>query len=146
MSGEVIGVNTAIFSPSGGFIGIAFAIPSETARAVVKQLKEKGSVTRGWIGVQIQNVTAEIADGLGLKTPEGALVSEPLPDTPAAQAGIQSGDVIVSLGGEPVKDSRDLARKIASLPPGTSIELGVLRNKQDKAVQLTIGELPNSSG
>ena len=97
--GSVIGVNTAIFSPSGGSVGIAFAIPAETVKSVVAQLKDKGSVTRGWIGVQIQPVTPEIADSLGMKKPGGALVAEPQKDGPAVKAGIQSGDVITAVNG-----------------------------------------------
>src|ERR1700693_1515804 len=121
VDGNVIGVNTAIFSPSGGSVGIAFAIPSETVKTVVAQLKDKGQVTRGWIGVQIQPVTADIADSLGLKQAEGALVAEPQGGHPAAKAGIKSGDVIVTLNGEPVRDARTLARRISSMAPGASI-------------------------
>src|SRR6266567_4672987 len=144
VQGEVIGVNAAIFSPSGGFIGIAFAIPAETVKLVVEQLKEKGSVARGWLGVQIQTVTPEIAESLGLKKAEGALVAEPQPGTPAIKAGIKSGDIITSLDDQPVKDSRDLARKIAGLPPGTSIKLGTVRGGQPKTLTVTLGELPNT--
>ena len=118
IEGSVIGVNTAIFSPSGGSVGIAFAIPAETVKSVVAQLKDKGSVTRGWIGVQIQPVTPEIADSLGLKKPAGALVAEPQKDGPAAKAGIQAGDVITAVNGKPVTDARDLARKIGGMAPG----------------------------
>ena len=99
VDGNVIGVNTAIFSPSGGSVGIAFAIPADTVKSVVAQLRDKGSVTRGWIGVQIQPVTPDIADSMGLKQTTGALVSEPQPDSPAVKAGIQSGDVITSVDG-----------------------------------------------
>jgi serine protease Do len=144
MQGEVIGVNAAIFSPSGGFIGIAFAIPADTVKLVVEQLKDKGSVTRGWLGVQIQNVTPEIAESLGLKKPEGALVAEPQPGTPAMKAGIKSGDIIISINDQPVKDSRDLARKIAGLSPGTQIKLGMLRSGQPKTLTVTLGELPGT--
>ena len=114
VDGNVIGVNTAIFSPSGGSVGIAFAIPAETVKTVVAQLKDKGAVTRGWIGVQIQPVNADIADSLGLKTAEGALVAEPQADSPAAKAGIKSGDVITSVNGEAMKDARDLAKQIGA--------------------------------
>jgi serine protease Do len=143
VNGNVIGVNTAIFSPSGGSVGIGFDIPADTVKAVVAQLKDTGHVTRGWIGVQIQAVTADIADSLGLKKEEGALVSEPQVDSPAAKAGIMSGDVITMLDGNPVKDSHTLARKIGSMAPGTSVKLGVLHNGSEKTVTLTLGTLPD---
>ncbi len=143
VDGNVIGVNTAIFSPSGGSVGIAFAIPADTVKTVVAQLKDHGSVTRGWIGVQIQQVTPEIADSLGLKKTTGALVAEPQADGPAAKAGIESGDVITSVNGNPVADARDLAKKIGGIAPGTSIKLGVLNKGSEKTVTLTLGELPN---
>ena len=125
VDGNVIGVNTAIFSPSGGSVGIAFAIPAPTVKTVVGQLKENGKVTRGWIGVQIQPVTAEIADNLGLKTPHGALIAEPQANSPAAKAGIVAGDVITAVNGSPVKDARDLAKQIGNLAPGSSAKLTV---------------------
>src|SRR6185369_3245073 len=112
---EVMGVNTAIYSPSGGSVGIAFSIPASTVKTVIAQLKDKGSVSRGWIGVQIQPVTADIADSLGLKKAEGALVAEPQPNSPAAKSGIAAGDVITAVNGETVKDARDLAKKIGAL-------------------------------
>jgi serine protease Do len=143
VDGNVIGVNTAIFSPSGGSVGIAFAIPADTVRSVITQLREKGSVTRGWIGVQIQPVTPEIADSLGLKKAAGALVSEPQPNGPAAKAGIESGDVITSVDGSPVADARELARRIGTVAPGTSVKLGLFRQGQEKTVTLTLGTLPN---
>ena len=142
--GSVIGVNTAIFSPSGGSVGIAFAIPADTVKSVVAQLKDKGSVTRGWIGVQIQPVTPEIADSLGLKKPAGALVAEPQKDGPAVKAGVQSGDVIATVNGSPVADARDLARKIAGMAPGTTVKLGIVRGGAEKTLNLTLGELPNA--
>ena len=122
MDGNVIGVNTAIFSPSGGSVGIAFDIPSDTVKSVVAQLKDKGVVSRGWIGVQIQPVTAEIAESLGMKASEGALVAEPQADSPAAKAGIDSGDVITAVNGHAVKDARDLARQIGAMAPGSDGE------------------------
>jgi serine protease Do len=142
VDGHVIGVNTAIFSPSGGSVGIAFAIPAETVKSVVTQLKDKGTVTRGWIGVQIQPVTADIAESLGLKAAQGALVAEPQENGPAAQAGIKAGDVITAVNGTPVMDARNLARQIGSLSPGTSVRLTVLQKGQEKSITLTLGELP----
>ena len=143
VDGEVIGVNTAIYSPSGGSVGIAFAIPADTVKSVITQLREKGSVTRGWIGVQIQPVTPEIADSLGLKQATGALVAEPQPNSPAAKAGIQSGDVIVSVNGTPVRDARELAKRIGTMAPGTSITLDLIHSGQQKTVTVTLGTLPN---
>jgi serine protease Do len=142
--GEVMGVNTAIYSPSGGSVGIAFAIPASTVKNVISQLKDKGSVSRGWIGVQIQPVTAEIADSLGLKKAEGALVAEPQANGPAAKAGIESGDVITAVNGETVKDARELARTIGSLAPGNAVKLNVLHKGKDKVINLTLGQLPNT--
>ena len=140
--GNVIGVNTAIFSPSGGSVGIAFAIPADTVNSVVTQLREHGSVTRGWIGVQIQPVTPDIADSLGLKKAEGALVAEPQKDSPAVKAGIEAGDVITAVDGKSVKDARDLAKKIGALAPKTSVKLDVLHKGTEKTVTLTLGEMP----
>ena len=142
--GDVVGVNTAIFSPSGGSVGIAFSIPAETVKNVVAQLKNSGSVSRGWIGVQIQPVTAEIADSLGLKTAEGALVAEPQANGPAAKAGIESGDVITAVNGTPVKDARELARTIGGLAPGTAVNLAVLHKGEDKVINITLGQLPDA--
>ncbi|MGY2918339.1 MULTISPECIES: Do family serine endopeptidase [Bradyrhizobium] len=144
VSGEVMGVNTAIYSPSGGSVGIAFSIPAQTVKSVVAQLKDKGAVSRGWIGVQIQPVTSDIADSLGMKKAEGALVAEPQANGPAAKAGIESGDVITAVNGEPVKDARELARTIGGLAPGNAVKLNVLHKGQDKTVNLTLGQLPNN--
>jgi serine protease Do len=143
-AGEVMGVNTAIYSPSGGSVGIAFSIPASTVKNVIAQLRDKGTVSRGWIGVQIQPVTSDIADSLGMKKAEGALVAEPQANGPAAKAGIQSGDVITAVNGEPVKDARELARTIGGLAPGNAVKLNVLQKGQDKVVNLTLGQLPNA--
>jgi len=143
-NGEVMGVNTAIYSPSGGSVGIAFSIPAATVKSVVAQLKDKGSVSRGWIGVQIQPVTSDIADSLGMKKAEGALVAEPQANGPAAKAGIESGDVITTVNGEAVKDARELARTIGGMAPGATVKLNVLHKGQDKVVNLTLGQLPNT--
>jgi serine protease Do len=142
--GNVIGVNTAIFSPSGGSVGIAFDIPADTVKSVIGQLKDHGSVTRGWIGVQIQPVTKDIADSLGLKKAEGALVAEPQPHSPASKAGIEAGDVITAVNGQEVKDARDLAKKIGALAPKTDIKLSVVHKGSQKTITLALGEMPKS--
>jgi serine protease Do len=139
---QVVGVNTAIYSPSGGSVGIAFDIPAATVERVVGELKEHGHVTRGWLGVQVQPVTPDLADSLGLKTAEGALIAEPQSGSPAQKAGLKAGDVIVSVNGGPVKDARDLARKIAGLAPGTDIKLQIVRGGGEESVSLKVGELP----
>jgi serine protease Do len=143
VEGDVIGVNTAIVSPTGGSVGIAFAIPAETVKGVVAQLRDKGKVTRGWIGVQIQEVTPDLAEDLGLQAPRGALVAEPQPGAPAAKAGIESGDVIVSINGKEAHDSREVARIISGLPPGTSATIGVIRKGQEKSFNIMLGNLPD---
>jgi serine protease Do len=142
MDGNVIGMNTAIFSPSGGSVGIAFDIPADTVKSIVAQLKDKGMVNRGWIGVQVQPVTDDIADSLGLKSKEGALVAEPQAGSPAAKAGILSGDVITAVNGHAVKDARDLARQIAAMASGSSVKLTVWRKGEEKSMTVTLGELP----
>jgi serine protease Do len=142
VDGNVIGVNTAIFSPSGGSVGIAFAIPADTVKTVVAQLKDRGAVTRGWIGVQIQPVSPDIADSLGLKKAEGALVADPQAGGPAAKAGIAAGDVITAVNGQDIKDARDLAKRIGGMAPGTAVNLSVLHKGEQKTVAVTLGELP----
>src|SRR6202163_3471721 len=142
MQGEVVGVNTAIYSPSGGSVGIAFSIPAPTVKNVVAQLKDKGTVSRGWIGIQIQPVTQDIADSLGLKKAEGALVAELQANGPAAKAGIESGDVITAVNSQSIKDARELARTIGSLAPGSAVKLDVLHKGKDEAVNLALGQLP----
>jgi serine protease Do len=144
MQGEVVGVNTAIYSPSGGSVGIAFSIQAATVKSVIAQLKDKGAVSRGWIGVQIQTVTQDIADSMGLKQADGALVAEPQKDGPAAKAGVTSGDVITAVNGQPIKDARELARVIGGLAPGSAVKLDMLRNGKSKVVNLTLGQLPNT--
>jgi serine protease Do len=144
MQGEVVGVNTAIYSPSGGSVGIAFSIPASTVKTVIAQLKDKGSVSRGWIGVQIQPVSQDIADSLGLKKAEGALVADPQKDGPAAKAGVVAGDVITAVNGQTIKDARELARVISGIAPGTTAKLDVLHQGKTKVVNLTLGQLPNT--
>jgi serine protease Do len=143
MNGNVIGVNTAIYSPSGGSVGIGFDIPAGTAKLVVAQLKDKGYVTRGWLGVQVQPVTADIANSLGMKQARGAIVDNPEQGSPAAKAGIEAGDVITAVNGTPVTDSRDLARTISILAPGSSVKLDTLHKGEAKPVTLTLAEMPD---
>src|SRR5262249_36450690 len=142
-NGQVVGVTTAIFSPSGGSVGIGFAIPADTVKSVVSELRETGAVTRGWIGVQIQPVTEDIASSLGLRKAEGALVDEPQPDGPAARAGIKSGDVIQSVNGDAVRNSRDLAKKIAGIPPGQTATIGIFGDGAEKTITLQIARMPD---
>jgi serine protease Do len=144
INGNVIGVNTAIYSPSGGSVGISFDIPAATAKMVVSQLKDKGYVSRGWMGVQVQGVTKDIADSVGLKKAEGAIVAEPQARSPAAEAGIKEGDVITAVNGKEMKDGRDLARTIAGIAPGTSVKLNIWRKGETKTMSLTLGQLPNN--
>jgi serine protease Do len=143
VNGNVIGINTAIYSPSGGSVGIGFDIPAQTAKQVVAQLKAHGSVTRGWLGVQVQPVTAGIADSLGLKKAGGALVDSAQANSPAASAGLQAGDVITAVNGTPVKDARDLARNIAMLPPDSAVKLDIVRQGDAKTVSVTLASMPN---
>jgi serine protease Do len=142
-NGNVIGVNTAIYSPTGGSVGIGFDIPASTVKMVVSQLKDKGSVTRGWLGVQVQPVTAGIAESLGMKTAKGALVDEAQPDTPAAKAGVQAGDVITAVNGAAIKDSRGLAREISGMAPGSSAKLDIIRKGQEQSISVTLATMPN---
>jgi serine protease Do len=142
LNGEVIGVNTAIFSPSGGNVGIAFAIPASTAERIINDLKEHGTVVRGWLGVQIQNITQDIADSLGLKDAKGALVSDPQDGGPAVKAGLKSGDAITAVNGQAITDPRDLASKIAGMAPGTKVTVTYWRDGKSNDVEVTLGKLP----
>jgi serine protease Do len=144
LQGEVIGVNTAIFSPSGGSVGIAFDIPASTAERIITDLKDHGSVTRGWLGVQIQAITPEIAASLKLKDDKGALVAEPQNNSPAVKAGLQSGDAILAVNGQPVKDPRDLAMKIAGFAPGSDVKVTYWRDGTTHDVDVKLGKLPAS--
>jgi serine protease Do len=139
LKGEVVGVNTAIASPSGGNVGIAFAIPAHVAEKVVADLRDDGKVTRGFIGVQIQPVTREIADAIGLKEPRGALVAETTQGSPAAKSGIRSGDAIIAVDGERIRDARALSMKVASFAPGKSVPVTVWRDGREQTVTIEIG-------
>ncbi|MFD1746525.1 Do family serine endopeptidase [Rhizobium helianthi] len=140
-SGEVVGINTAIFSPSGGSVGIAFAIPASTAKDVVAELMKSGKVERGWLGVQIQPVTQDIAESLGLSEAKGALVVAPQDNSPGAKAGIKQGDVITAVNGDPIKDARDLAKKVAAIGPNKKIDVSIWRNGKAQSVEVTLGNL-----
>ena len=140
--GKVVGVNTAIFSPSGGSVGIGFAIASDVVKNVVDQLKTNGVVTRGWIGVQIQAVSQDIADSLGLKSAGGTLVAEVERNSPAASAGIKSGDLITALDGETVADPHELARRIAAIGPRKTVVLALIRNGAPMSLNVTVAAAP----
>ena len=143
LDGKVVGVNTAIFSPSGGNVGIAFAVPSDLAKSVIAQLKDKGKVSRGWLGVTIQSVTEDIAASLGLDHPEGALITKFADNAPAAKSDMKVGDLIVSVDGEKIKDSRDLARKIASYGPDKKVHVTVLRDGKKHDINVKLGTFPS---
>jgi serine protease Do len=142
MDGQVIGVNTAIISPTGGSIGIGFAVPSNSAVQVLDQLKQYGETRRGWLGVQVQNVTEEIAASLGLQEPKGALVAKVTPDSPAATAGLQPSDVILTFDGQPIENMRSLPRAVAATSIGKSVAVELLRKGQPLGLSVTVGRLP----
>ncbi len=144
LDGEVIGVNTAIYSPSGGNVGIAFAVPAKTVKDVVEQLKAGGTVSRGWLGVKIQNVDDDTAASLGLTEAKGALVSEVTANGPAAAAGLKTQDTILQINADKIADSRDLARKIAEFSPDTTVDVKVWRNSGEQTVKVKLGLFPNS--
>jgi serine protease Do len=141
LTGRVIGVNTAIVSPSGGSVGIGFAIPAAVAKPVIAQLMDKGSVERGWLGVQIQPVTPEIASALSMDDEHGALVASVQPDSPAAKAAVKQGDVIVKVGDREVPEMRALPRMVAELPAGKATQLTVLRDGKEVTLPVTIGKM-----
>jgi serine protease Do len=142
LNGHVVGINTAIYSPSGGSVGIAFDVPSEVAIGVIQQLKEHGTVTRGYLGVQIQPVTKDIADSIGLKEAKGAMVVDAQPGTPAEKAGIKAGDVIVGLNGKTVDDARDLSRRVAALAPGDEAHFTVWRDNAQRQFDVKLTTMP----
>jgi len=144
LDGRVIGMNTAIFSPSGGNVGIAFAVPAELVQDVVNKLKTHGSVDRGWLGVVIQNVSDDIADSIGLQEAKGAMITKVTEEGPAAKEDIKAGDVIVEVNGDKIDDSRDLARKIAELQPNTAVKLSIMRYGDTREVEMKLGSFPNT--
>ncbi len=142
LAGEVVGVNTAIASPTGGNVGIAFAIPAENAQKIVAEIRASGTVARGFLGVQIQPVTQDIADGIGFDKTEGALVARVEGDSPAAKAGVKTGDVVVTLNGKAIKDARELSREVAALQPGASADLKVWHEGKTRDISVKLGRLP----
>lgn len=145
LNGEVIGVNTAIFSPSGGNVGIAFAIPAATSREIVDDLIANGTVVRGWLGVQIQPVTKDIAEALDLDEANGAMVTEPQEDSPASKAGIKSGDVITAVNGQMVRGPKALARLIGEFDPDSKVNLTIVRNGEEQDISVTLGKLADTT-
>lgn len=141
LDGNVIGINTAIYSPTGGSVGIGFAIPAAMAETVIADLRDDGQVVRGWLGVQIQTVTPEFAESLGLDEERGALVASVAPDSPAQKAGLQAGDVILKAGSHEIKRMRDLPKLVAGLEPDTRVNMTVWRKGSEHALPVVIGEL-----
>ncbi len=144
LSGNVVGVNTSIISPSGGNVGIAFAVPATLVQSIVDQLKKTGSVSRGWLGVQIQSVSDDMAASLGLEKANGAIIGKLTKNAPAEKSGMQIGDLILEVNGAKVKDSRDLARKIAALSPNSKTDLTIFRDGRQQNLTVKLGRFPGS--
>ncbi|RUZ52041.1 PDZ domain-containing protein, partial [Mesorhizobium sp. M7A.F.Ca.US.003.02.2.1] len=140
VAGNVVGINTAIYSPNGGSVGVGFAIPSDQAQKVVAKLMKGGSIQYGYLGVQIQEVTPDVASAIGLDHPGGALVSEVNDGSPAAKAGIETGDVITSFAGQDVKDPKDLSRAVADVAPGATETVDVWRKGKPMRISVDVGQ------
>jgi serine protease Do len=140
--GELVGINTAIFSTSGGYMGIGFAIPSNMARGVMESIIKHGKVIRGWLGVTIQNITPELAQHFGIKETTGTLVSDVMKNSPAEKAGLKRGDLIVEFGGKKIDDATSLKNAAAQTPPGTAVKVKILRDGKEKTLTVTLGEFP----
>lgn len=145
-AGNVIGINTAIFSPSGGNVGIGFAIPSNMAKDIVAELKTSGAVARGWLGVEIQPVTEEIAASLGMEEAQGALVANVIKDSPASRSGFKVGDVILNMDGQPIDEFKDLPRLVASTSAGSKAKFKVFRDGDERKLKVVIGAMPGEEG
>jgi serine protease Do len=144
LNGKVIGIDTLIYSPSGGSVGIGFAIASNEAQQIIQELKDKGSVERGWLGVGIQSIDQDIAQSMGLKSTEGALVTKVEPDSPAASAGLHTGDVITKLDGKPITTVRELSQNVANIDPGSKAAVTVLRDGKEQTLEVAVGKMPST--
>lgn len=141
-SGNLIGINTAIYSRSGGSLGIGFAIPVHIAKQIMEQIVQTGGVIRGWLGVSMQDMTQELAESFGLEEPNGALIASVLKDGPADKAGIKAGDILVAISGKPLKNSSEMLNVVAALAPGETATVTVIRNKQEKSIPIKVGVRP----
>src|SRR5690606_35214384 len=141
LDGEGVGINSQIFTNSGGSIGLSFAIPVDIAKNVIAQLRDKGSVSRGWLGVAITDVGPETAETANMGSPRGALVNEVISDSPAEEAGFQSGDIIVAFDGREIRTSGDLPFYVGQLPPGTDADVSVIRDGESIELGMTVGDL-----
>ena len=141
-SGNLIGINTAIYSRSGGSLGIGFAIPVHIAKQIMEQIVQTGGVTRGWLGVSMQDMTQELAESFGLEEPSGALIASVLKDGPADKAGIRAGDILVAIAGKALKNSSEMLNVVAALAPSETVTVTVIRNKQEKSIPIKVGVRP----
>jgi len=145
MQGQVVGINSAIYSPCGGSVGVAFDVPAATAKFVLSRLKEQGRVVRGWVGLHLQTMTPELASGFGVRKAEGVIVDAPVPDSPAAEAGIRAGDIITDVDGAPIRDRPDFGRQIGMIMPGHQAKLRILRDGTSTVVVLTVAAKPEAA-
>lgn len=146
LKGEVVGINSQIYTRTGGSIGLSFAIPSSVAQEVVRQLKENGRVQRGWLGVYIQDVDRDLASSLGLKKPRGALIAQVIADSPAEKAGLEAGDVVVRFGNKDIVESGDLPHEVGLMRPGAEARAEIIRDGKTRTLNVTVGALPDADG
>lgn len=141
-SGKLIGINTAIYSSSGGSLGIGFAIPIHVAKQIMEQIIQSGSVIRGWLGLSMQDMTPDLAESFGLDSPMGSLVASVLRDGPADRAGIKPGDILIAVEGKPIKNSSEMLNQVAALSPNDTVTVTIIRNRQEKSIQVKVGVRP----